>query len=335
MGRLHQPVVSACAFNPAELVQAELEAVEEALMANAASEVELLEAAARHILEAGGKRLRPQLLVLSARAVQYHGDRVIPLAAAMELVHTATLVHDDIVDDADSRRGRVSVNYFWGNSASVLIGDYLVVQAFSLVARDGDPQLFQLLCHTIARMCEGEVLQISFRGDTDLSTEAYLTVCEYKTAILTQCCTRSGALLGIDAPERVEALTRFGHEIGMAFQIVDDILDIIGDEQALGKPVGGDLREGKLTLPPIFALQRAGEKDRKALEELILRAARLTGPEVASIRDLIERYEGFDSARSLARNYVAAAKDALAALAPSAARDALIVLAERIVDRDR
>src|SRR6185436_19323343 len=128
----------------------------------------------------GGKRLRPQLLILSARARQYAGERVVPLATAMELVHTATLVHDDIMDDADSRRGRVSVNYFWGNSASVLIGDYLVVQAFALLAQDGDTRLVRMLCDTIARMCEGEVLQHSFRGDTDVSIDAYLTICDYK-----------------------------------------------------------------------------------------------------------------------------------------------------------
>src|SRR5262249_34571923 len=205
MSRLPRAVMREGALEPGDLIRTELAAVEQALITNAASEVELLEAAARHILEAGGKRLRPQLLMLSARAMQYTGDRIVPLAAAMELVHTATLIHDDIVDESDSRRGRVSLNYLLGNSASVLIGDYLVVQAFSLGAQDGDPRLVRLLCETIARMCEGEVLQIAFRGDTDLSIEAYLTVCEYKTAVLTRCCTRSGALLGMDLSEQVEA----------------------------------------------------------------------------------------------------------------------------------
>jgi octaprenyl-diphosphate synthase len=321
--------------NPADLIQTELAAVEQTLIANAASEVELLEAAARHILEAGGKRLRPQLVVLCARALRYEGERVIPVAAAMELVHTATLVHDDIVDESDSRRGRASVNYFWGNSASVLIGDYLVVQAFSLVARDGDPRLFRLLCDAIARMCEGEVLQICFRGDTDISVEAYLTVCEYKTAALTQCCTRSGALLGSDGSPQVEALTRYGHEIGMAFQIVDDILDITGNERTLGKPVGGDLREGKVTLPMIIGLERACERDRKHLEGLFQSAHRLTGEDIAEARALIERYDGFGDARLHASRHITEAKSALATLPATAARDALAAVAERILDRDR
>lgn len=335
MSRLSQPVVRDAVHRPGELIRAELAAVEEALIAEAASEVELLEAAARHILEAGGKRLRPQLLILSARARQYRGDRVVPLATAMELVHTATLVHDDIMDDADSRRGRVSVNYFWGNSASVLIGDYLVVQAFALLAQDGDPRLVRMLCDTIARMCEGEVLQLSFRGDIDISIDAYLTICDYKTAMLTRCCTCVGAMLGGEAAQPVEALTRFGHAVGMAFQIVDDILDLTGDERTLGKPVGGDLREAKMTLPTIYALQRAGSQDRQALEEMVKRAAGLTRSDIETIRDLIERYDGFASARRMACDYISTAKDALTGLAPSPSRDALLAVADQIIDRDR
>jgi octaprenyl-diphosphate synthase len=335
MSRLSQPVVREAIHRPGELIRAELAEVEEALIAEAASEVELLEAAARHILEAGGKRLRPQLLILSARARQYRGDRVVPLATAMELVHTATLVHDDIMDDADSRRGRVSVNYFWGNSASVLIGDYLVVQAFALVAQDGDPRLVRMLCDTIARMCEGEVLQLSFRGDTDVSIDAYLTICDYKTAMLTRCCTCVGALLGGEASQPVDALTRFGHATGMAFQIVDDILDMTGDERALGKPVGGDLREAKMTLPTIYALQRAGSQDRQALDEMVKRSASLTRSDIDAIRALIERYDGFVSARRMACDYVSTAKDALAGIPASASREALVALADQIIDRDR
>jgi len=335
MSRLSQPVVRDVIHRPGDLIREELAAVEEALIATAASEVELLEAASRHILEAGGKRLRPQLLMLSARACDYSGERVVPLATAMELVHTATLVHDDVMDDADSRRGRVSVNYFWGNSASVLIGDYLVVQAFALVAQDGDTRLVRLLCDTIARMCEGEVLQLTFRGDTDVSVDAYLTICDYKTAMLTRCCTRVGALLGDESPQPVEALTRFGHAIGMAFQIVDDILDMVGDERALGKPVGGDLREAKMTLPTIYAIQRAVTQDRQALEEMIKRAAALTRSDIATIRALIERYDGFESARRLAHEYIDAAKATLMSLPPSASRDALDTLADQIIDRDR
>jgi octaprenyl-diphosphate synthase len=335
MSRLSQPVVRDALLSPVDLIRPELAAVEAALIAEAASEVELLEAAARHILEAGGKRLRPQLLVLSARARQYPGERVIPLATAMELVHTATLVHDDVMDGADSRRGRVSVNYFWGNSASVLIGDYLVVQAFALVAQDGDPRLVRLLCDTIARMCEGEVLQLSFRGDTDVSIDAYRTIVDYKTAMLTRCCTRIGALLAGDAPQPVEALSRFGHATGMAFQIVDDILDMVGDERALGKPVGGDLREAKMTLPTIYALQRAGSQDRQALDEMLKRSASLTRSDIDSIRALIERYDGFDSARRMACEYISTAKDALTAIPPSAPREALAGVADQIIDRDR
>jgi geranylgeranyl pyrophosphate synthase len=184
-------------------------------------------------------------------------------------------------------------------------------------------------------MCEGEVLQICFRGDPNITIDAYRTICEYKTAYLTQCCTRTGALLGGDGAYQMEGLAQFGHAMGMAFQIVDDILDTIGDERTLGKPIGGDLREAKVTLPTIYALQRAGEKDRKALQELLLVSQRLTAQEIAVIRNLIERYDGFGSARQMAQDYIVSAKDALASLPSSVYRNALAALADRLVDRDR
>jgi octaprenyl-diphosphate synthase len=367
--------VSVSVSNPAEWLKAELEAVEETLAESAASEVELLHSAARHILDAGGKRLRPQLTLLAARSVGYDGGRAIALAAVMELVHTATLVHDDIMDESDSRRGRVTVNNFWGNSASVLMGDFLVIRAFSLLAALGEgapaangraptadhrpptvsgeaprhlsrrtavggrrsslggPRLFRLMCDTIARMCEGEVLQICFRGDPDVSEEAYCTIIDYKTAVLMSSCCRAGALLGQAKPAEVEALARFGRELGMAFQIQDDVLDFIGDEQMLGKPVGGDLREGKVTLPLIYALRRAGEADRRALDSAFARTAPLRTADIAGVVALIERYDGFEAARDRAREFLAEAKAAVSALPPSCARDGLIHIADRIVDR--
>jgi octaprenyl-diphosphate synthase len=369
--------VSVSVSNPAEWLKAELEAVEETLAESAASEVELLHSAARHILDAGGKRLRPQLTLLAARSVGYDGARAIALAAVMELVHTATLVHDDIMDESDSRRGRVTVNNFWGNSASVLMGDFLVIRAFSLLAALGEgaptsdgraptadrrpppapvsgdaprhlsrrsavsgrrsslggPRLFRLMCDTIARMCEGEVLQICFRGDPDVSEDAYCTIIDYKTAVLMSSCCRAGALLGQAKPAEVEALARFGRELGMAFQIQDDVLDFIGDEQMLGKPVGGDLREGKVTLPLIYALRRAGEADRRTLDAAFARTAPLGASDIAGVVALIERYDGFEAARDRAREFLADAKAAVTTLPASCARDGLIYIADRIVDR--
>lgn len=319
--------------NPTELLGQELQAVETVLAECCRSEVELISLAAQHILNAGGKRFRPQLALLSARAFEYDGPAAAPMAAAMELIHTATLVHDDIVDESDSRRGRATANFFWGNSASVLMGDYLVIKAFSIAADTGDPRLFRLLCDTIGRMCEGEVLQICVRAETELDVETYLKIIEAKTAVLMATCCRIGALLGGAALEQTEALTAFGMKVGLAFQIIDDMLDYTGEEKLLGKPVGSDLREGKVTLPLIVALQRARPADRQQLVGALERPAALTEAEIETVIRLIARYEGFNAALDRAAAFVHAAQGDLTMVPGGPARDGLAYLAEKAVER--
>jgi octaprenyl-diphosphate synthase len=319
--------------SPAELLGQELAAVETVLAESCRSEVELVSLAAQHILNAGGKRFRPQLTLLSARAFDYEGPAAAPMAAAVELIHTATLVHDDIVDEADSRRGRATANFFWGNSASVLMGDYLVIKAFTIAADTGDARLFRLLCDTIGRMCEGEVLQICMRADTGLEVETYLKIIEAKTAVLMATCCRVGALLGGAALEQTEALTAFGLKVGLAFQIIDDTLDYTGEEELLGKPVGSDLREGKVTLPLIYALQRARPADRQRLVEALERPAALKAEEIETVVRLIARYDGFSAAQAKATGFVHAAQDELRMVPAGAARDGLAFLATRAVER--
>ncbi len=319
--------------SPADLVRPELEQVEEALRDASRSEIEVLQEAARHILSAGGKRVRPQLTLLTTLATGGSLARAVPLAAACELVHTATLVHDDIVDDSDSRRGRMAVQFYFGNSASVLMGDYLVVRAFGLVARDSSRHLWSILVDTIGRMCEGEVLQICVKADTGIGVEVYETIIECKTALLMSTCTRYGALLGECGPETVEALADFGYNLGMAFQIQDDILDFVGEEATLGKPVGGDLREGKVTLPVIYALQDAVPAAREELLRIYEKAGPLTTEEVRRATQLIEEAGGFDRARAHALDFVERARQQIRTLPESEAREALFVLAEQIVDR--
>jgi octaprenyl-diphosphate synthase len=321
------------AVSPADLVRADLDRVEQMLLEASVSEVETLREAARHILCAGGKRVRPQLLLLAARAVGGSSSRAAPLAAACELVHTATLVHDDIVDESDSRRGRAAVRFFFGNSASVLMGDYLVVRAFRLVALDPERQVWTLLADTIARMCEGEVLQLSVKGDTGIGLDVYETIIECKTAMLMATCTRFGALAGAADAGTVQALTDFGYNLGMAFQIQDDILDFTGSEEVLGKPVGGDLREGKVTLPAIYALQDALPTDRDELLRIYAGAGSLAAEEIRRATAIIEAAGGLRRAREHARAYVARARHNLRPLPDSAARDALLVLADYIVNR--
>jgi octaprenyl-diphosphate synthase len=319
--------------SPAELLGQELAAVETVLAESCRSEVELVSLAAQHILNAGGKRFRPQLTLLAARAFDYEGPAAAPMAAAVELIHTATLVHDDIVDEADSRRGRATANFFWGNSASVLMGDFLVIKAFSIAADTGDSRLFRLLCDTIGRMCEGEVLQICVRAEADLDVETYLKIIEAKTAVLMATCCRIGALLGGAALEQTEALTAFGLKVGLAFQIIDDMLDYTGEEALLGKPVGSDLREGKVTLPLIVALQRARPADRQCLIEALERPAALKAAEVESVVRTITRYDGFQAAQEKAGAFVHAAWDDLQMVPAGPARDGLAYLAEKAVER--
>jgi octaprenyl-diphosphate synthase len=316
-----------------ELLQSELNAVERILHRSAASDVEALEAAARHILNAGGKRLRPQMLILAARAAGGSTERAVPLAAAAELVHTATLVHDDIVDEADRRRGRAAVQFYFGNSASVLTGDFLVIRAFRIVAEDGDPRILRILVDTIGRMCEGEVLEISIKGDLDLSVEVYETIIACKTAVLMATCGEFGAHLGNANPDVVDALSQYGYNVGMAFQIVDDILDFTGDEGTLGKPVGGDLREGKVTLPVILALQTATPPARAELAHLFEKRGPLTVDDIQRAREIIRDTGGFARARQCALRYIDHAQAELARIPGSAAGDALCELAASILDR--
>jgi octaprenyl-diphosphate synthase len=318
---------------PTQLLRVQLAAVEDILLQSSRSEVELISVAAHHILNAGGKRFRPQLALLSAHLFEYDGPAVVPMAAAMELIHTATLVHDDIVDESDSRRGRATANFFWGNSASVLMGDFLVIKAFTIATETGDLRLLRLLCDTIGRMCEGEVLQICARSEPGLAIDTYLKIIEAKTAVLMATCCRTGALLGEAKRSQTEALTAFGRKVGLAFQIIDDILDYTGDEEVLGKPVGSDLREGKVTLPLIYALQRAGSADRECLAEALERPAALKTAEIAAVAAVIERYGGFEASRETAAGFVQDARRDLEAAPAGPPRDGLLYLAEKSVQR--
>jgi geranylgeranyl pyrophosphate synthase len=229
----------------------------------------------------------------------------------------------------------MAVQFYFGNSASVLMGDYLVIRAFGLVSGDPDRRLWTIMVDTIARMCEGEVLQICVKGDTSIGRDVYETIIECKTALLMATCTRFGGLLGAQPPEVAAALADFGYHVGMAFQIQDDILDFTGDEEILGKPVGGDLREGKVTLPVIHALQDAPAPERAELLRIYDKAGPLTTTEIVRATAIIEAAGGFERARTHAVDYVRRGKEQLARLPCTDARDALLALADQIVDRHR
>ncbi len=312
------------------LAAADMSRVDALIRSRLASDVALIHQIAEYIIGAGGKRLRPMLHVLAARAAGYHGDESVTLAAVIEFIHTATLLHDDVVDDSALRRGRKTANAVWGNAASVLVGDFLYSRAFQLMVELDRMRVMRILADTTNAIAEGEVLQLLNIGNPDTDEAAYLRVIERKTAVLFAAATELGGVLaGLPAAQE-QALRRYGMELGFAFQIADDLLDFVADSTALGKNVGDDLAEGKPTLPVIYALQSAAPAQAAALR----RAIRSGGLEsldavVAALRDsgAVER------TRERARRHAAAAHAALAALPASPWREALATLADYAVER--
>ncbi len=312
------------------LAAADMSRVDALIRSRLASDVALIHQIAEYIIGAGGKRLRPMLHVLAARAAGYHGDESVTLAAVIEFIHTATLLHDDVVDDSALRRGRKTANAVWGNAASVLVGDFLYSRAFQLMVELDRMRVMRILADTTNAIAEGEVLQLLNIGNPDTDEAAYLRVIERKTAVLFAAATELGGVLaGLPAAQE-QALRRYGMELGFAFQIADDLLDFVADSTTLGKNVGDDLAEGKPTLPVIYALQSAAPAQAAALR----RAIRSGGLEsldavVAALRDsgAVER------TRERARRHAAAAHAALAALPASPWREALATLADYAVER--
>jgi octaprenyl-diphosphate synthase len=316
------------------LVGSELQAVEAEIRRQLDSPVALIQEMGGYIAGAGGKRLRPMLLLLAARLAGYRGPRSGRLACVVELLHTATLIHDDVVDQAPLRRGRPSANAQWGDDASILVGDHLYSKSFALLVRDNDRAVMETLARATVSMTEAEVFQLE-RKRSGLTTETdYLRIITQKTASFISACCRIGALLGGIHAEQVEALTRYGLDVGVAFQISDDSLDFVADQDRLGKAIGSDLREGKHTLPLIAMLERAAPAAGERVRTLLKRR-QLAPAELAEIRELVLKYEGVDYARGRAAVYAQAAKADLEAFPPSEERDMLALIADFVVDRDR
>jgi len=314
------------------LVGEELQAVEQEIGRQLDSPVELIQEMGEYIAGAGGKRLRPMLLLLAARVSGYRGPRSVRLGCVVELLHTATLIHDDVVDEAPLRRGRPSANARWGDDASVLVGDHLYSKSFAMLVRDNDRGVMETLARATVSMTEAEVFQLE-RKRSGVTTEAdYLRIITQKTASFISACCRIGALLGGIEPPMVEALTRYGLALGVAFQISDDALDFSADQDRLGKAIGSDLREGKRTLPLIAMLERAAEAD--AVRALLRRRA-LGEDELEEIRRLVIAHDGVGYARARAAGYAQAAKQELGPFGPSDERETLALIADFVVDRDR
>lgn len=254
------------------LTQDDIQRVNQTIVEHMESPVILIPQVAGHIIGAGGKRLRPMLTLAAARMCGYEGERHIGLAACVEFIHTATLLHDDVVDDSDLRRGSASANAVWGNKSSVLVGDYLFSRAFELMVKDGNLDVLRILSQASSVIAEGEVLQLITANDTETSEDDYLEVIRSKTAELFAAACEIGPVIAGRPREEWNALRSFGHNIGMAFQLVDDVLDYSARQATLGKSVGDDFRDGKITLPVVLAFRSAGEQERsfwrRTLEDL-------------------------------------------------------------------
>lgn len=297
------------------------------------SPVTLIPEISEHLIGSGGKRFRPLLLLIAADLCGYRGDRRYPLSAIIEFIHTATLLHDDVIDHAETRRGKPSANRVWGNSASVLVGDFLYSKSFQLMSADGDIAVINLLSNTTNIMAEGEVLQLQKCGDIDITEKEYLSVIEKKTAVLISAACAVGALISKAPEAKIEAMARFGMRVGMAFQLTDDTLDYMAEEEAFGKAVGTDLREGKITLPLIHTLRKCPPEERKRIRRIVRDSAQ-DGSAIGEITALISRYGGVGYALEKARTYIEEAKAFLNLFEDSQPRRALITISDYIIDRN-
>src|SRR5262249_41332144 len=317
-----------------EPIRADLEQVDREFGRQAQSQVELIPKIARYIQTSGGKRIRPAVLLMASRLSGYGGDRAGLYAPVGGLIHTATLVHDDIVDDSDLRRGRLAVHSRWGNDITVVLGDYLYIKSMALALTHDTLDIVRLLCDVTLRMIEGELYQLTKNGDADITEEEHFEIIRRKTAYLFGGCAQIGGMLGGVSAERERALQEYGFNLGIAFQIVDDLLDFTGDLRALGKPVGADLREGKMTLPLIHLLGQGQEVGEKIVRDII--ASRTASEEQWNeLLRVLKEQRSIDYAYRRAVEFAERAKKPLFAFPPSSARDALLALPDYVLSRDR
>ena len=314
------------------LVAADLGRVNQLILKRMDSHVALIPQLAGHIIAAGGKRLRPTLTLASARLCGYKGERHVALAACVEFIHTATLLHDDVVDESDLRRGLATANNVWGNKASVLVGDFLFARAFQLMVEDGSLEVLDILSDASAQIAEGEVAQLTTANNTETSESAYLEVIRGKTATLFAAACRVGAVVAGRPQAQEEALDSYGLNLGIAFQLVDDALDYSASQAELGKAVGDDFREGKITLPIVLAYRRGSEEERsfwrRTMEDI-----EQTEDDLAHAIELLGKHGTLSDTIERARHYGAIARDALGIFPESEIKSALIDVVDFSIER--
>ncbi|MCC6141747.1 MAG: polyprenyl synthetase family protein [Nitrospira sp.] len=317
-----------------EAYRAELDGVEHQVRQNLDSSVTLVNTVAAHILSSGGKRVRPLLLLLSARLCGYTGREHHQLGSLIEFIHTATLLHDDVVDEADIRRSRSTARKVWGNQISILVGDYLYSKAMAQIVEFRSHGMNEVLAEACTKMAEGEVLQLYYNGNPSMPESDYIKIVEHKTAGLIAAACRMGAILADASEEKQAALFRFGQYLGIAFQVADDTLDYNADGQRLGKTLGQDLRQGKATLPLLHLLGHCSESDRNMIKDR-METRTLSPADLERILGLMQDAGSLAYAMERAKTYIAAAQHELDAFEDSSARRALIVAADYMITRDR
>src|SRR5271156_5959789 len=330
LGRLGQTLTAREIF---ELVKKDLERVEREITLESVASVDAVTTISRYLQDGGGKRLRPILVLLASQLVGGVSDGSVHMAAVVEMIHAATLVHDDVIDIAKTRRGRPSSNTIWGNHTCVLAGDWLYMQAFQIALRERNFHVLDLLIALTQMMVEGELLQLECIGRIRISEADYMELVDRKTASLFSACARLGAMMGGAAESTEARLGEFSWNLGVAFQLVDDVLDFTPNEKVLGKPVGSDLREGKVTLPLIYALQNASDDERNLIAT-VLKDGNYDRVPFKQILRMIERHRGFERVRERAQAFTDKARAIVIEFPDSPYQRALAALTDLVTDRD-
>ncbi len=316
-----------------ELLRDDLAAIEREFGRDTVSGVTAITEIGEYLRGGGGKRIRPALLLLSSKLFDYEGRGAVKLGAVVEIIHTATLVHDDIIDEAKTRRGRPAANTQWGNSKCVLAGDWLYMQAFKVAVQERNFRILDALIELTQQMVEGELLQMEKLSKL-ISLDEHFDLIYRKTACLFSVCMRLGAILGNATAEQEDQVARYGRDLGMAFQIVDDVLDLTASENILGKPVASDLREGKVTMAVIHALERCTPEEREMIETVVEQRA-FNGVTHARILEILNRYGSLDSAATRALQYAESARKAICTFPDTEIKRALLWAPEFVVAREK
>lgn len=314
-------------------IQPDLDQVDTTFQERAASGLPILNSASMHALSSPGKRLRTALTLLAGKFNQYRFDKLLLLSVAFEMVHLATLIHDDIVDEASTRRGNATVNAIWGDKIAILLGDYYFAKTAGLIADIEDPRIDHLFSDTVATVCEGTIMEMMTAGRTDLTVEAYYEKIQRKTACLIAACSKGGAIVSHAPNEEIEQLHTYGMNLGIAFQIIDDILDYTQDQSTIGKPAGNDLRQGMVTLPLIYALQSTSANGHQQQIQMVLNSQEKSEKDILDILNWVTSSDSIKQALADAQSYADKAREAIHHFPTSPDRDHLDNLIDFVVER--